>query len=179
MMGLLRYRSRHRTYLCYDAADRDEVSTFVDFFDHTHDIFIAPAPGVAEDAALPGGDTSYVLRRIRSIYMSDSTITLVLIGACTWARCSVDWEIQASLQPPGADEANGLLGLVLPSASSSVRLPLRLQMNLSSGYASLYPYTLRLGELANYLNEAFHARSSRAHCIVNPGDRQQEDAACP
>jgi hypothetical protein len=33
-------------------------------------------------------NTDYVMRRIK-----DSTVTIVLIGKCTWARRSIDWEI--------------------------------------------------------------------------------------
>ena len=38
-------------------------------------------------------NTDYVMRRIRELYLKDSTVTIVLIGKCTWARRSIDWEI--------------------------------------------------------------------------------------
>ena len=38
-----------------------------------------------------------IRRRIREEYIADATVTVVLIGRCTWQRKHVDWEIAASL----------------------------------------------------------------------------------
>ncbi|MBN1655077.1 MAG: TIR domain-containing protein [Deltaproteobacteria bacterium] len=40
----------------------------------------------------------YVMRRIRDEHLRDSTVTIVMIGNCTWSRKYVDWELQASLR---------------------------------------------------------------------------------
>ncbi len=38
-----------------------------------------------------------IRRRIRDEYIADATVTVVLIGRCTWQRKHVDWEISANL----------------------------------------------------------------------------------
>ena len=37
-----------------------------------------------------------IRRRIRDDHIADATVTIVLIGPCTWQRKHVDWEISAS-----------------------------------------------------------------------------------
>jgi hypothetical protein len=180
MIGLLKGRVRHLTYISCDPADREEAQAFVDYFDHVRAVLLYRPEEVESDDMITGSDdTEYILRRIRELYLADSTVTLVLIGKCTWARRSVDWEIQASLLRQRGTP-NGLFGIVLPSAGSSVTLPLRLQMNLASGYAHIYPYTLRVGTLAGYIRTAFLARTaSQAAEVVNPPERRTDDAPCP
>jgi MTH538 TIR-like domain (DUF1863) len=69
---------------------------------------------MAEDI-IDSDDTDYVMRRIREVYLKGSTVTLVMLGRCTWARRYVDWEIQASLRQDRGIVPNGLLGIKLPS----------------------------------------------------------------
>jgi hypothetical protein len=179
MMGLLRHRARHRTFVCYHAADRDEVRAFVDFFDHGQDVLLYHEASVESDQqVLTSHDADSMMARIRTHYLADSIVTLVLVGRCTWAARTVDWSIRASLLPAGPGP-NGLFAVVLPSAGSNVRLPLRLQMNLSSGYARIYPYTTNLNQLGHYLHTAYHMRETQAHQRINPDDMQAEDAPCP
>jgi hypothetical protein len=179
MMGLLRHRARHRTFVCYHPADRDEARAFVDFFDHGQDVLLYHEASVDTDRhVLHSHDAEYRMARIRTHYLADSILTLVLVGRCTWAARAVDWTIRASLLAAGPGP-NGLLGLVLPSAGDSVTLPLRLQMNLSSGYARIYPYTSNLNQFGHYLHTAYHMRDTQARQLVNPQEMQQEDAPCP
>ena len=56
-----------------------------------------------------------IRRRIRDDHISDATVTIVLIGPCTWQRKHVDWEISASLIHRPNNARCGLLGLLLPS----------------------------------------------------------------
>lgn len=186
MMGLLRHRVRHRTFLSYHPEDRGEVRAFVDFFDHTRDVFLVSEPGVSDDGVVasfasphPGSaapDVATLVQRLRMLYLADSTVTLVLIGVHTWQSYAVDWEILGSLTRYGAQDPNGLLGVVLPSAGNAVTLPLRLQLNLGSGYAQVYPYTLDIGKLARAINDAFAARTTRSDRISNPPPIDHADA---
>ena len=115
--------------------------------------------------------------------MKDSTVTIVLIGKCTWARRYVDWEIQASLRHGETITANGLLGIVLPSAGKKPTAPKRLKINLSSddqdGYARLYWYPKRKDTLSNWIEDAFNARKSRSDLIINPRERYKYNRSCP
>jgi hypothetical protein len=179
MMGLLKGRVRHRTFLSYHPDDQEEVRAFVDYFDHNQDVLVYCAQNPAVDTAIVySDDRDYALRRIRELYLEGSEVTLVLIGMCTWASRVIDWEISASLQSMGKQVPNGLLGIVLPSAHNNVTIPLRLQSNLSSGYARIYPYTYRLGQLADAIYDAFRARTTRVEQIVNRQPLQTEDAPC-
>ncbi len=179
MMGLLRHRVRHTTFLCFHPADQAEVQAFVEYFDHTRDVLLYHSHGTSSDPALHSSDDpAYILRRIRELYLLDASVTLVLIGQCTWASRAVDWELRASLLAP-VGEPNGLLGIPLPSVGQNVTLPLRLQHNLSSGYAHLYPYTPRLGKLADYIHAAHTSRAERAERVVNPPELLAHDAPCP
>jgi hypothetical protein len=180
MMGLLKGRVRDRTFLVFDSADQAEARAFVDYYDHTREVLIYPEPHIVHDAALAtSNDPAYILRRVREQHMRDSVVTLVLLGRCTWAARSVDWAMMASLMQHEDAAPNGLFALVLPSAGNSPTLPLRLQANLSSGYARLYPYTFRLGKLASYIRDAARVRSVSADLIDNQSPLQMADLPCP
>ena len=56
-----------------------------------------------------------IRRRIRDEYIADATVTVVLIGRCTWQRKHVDWEISASLIDTAHNDRCGLLGIRLPT----------------------------------------------------------------
>jgi len=81
-------------------------------------------------------DSDYVMRRIRELYIGDSTVTLVMLGKCTWARRYVDWEIQASLRAPQDGLPNGLLGIKLPTYPEGTGFPERFNRNLLSAQSA-------------------------------------------
>ena len=56
-----------------------------------------------------------IRRRIRDDHIADATVTIVLIGPCTWQRKHVDWEISASIIDRPNNERGGLFGLLLPT----------------------------------------------------------------
>ena len=56
-----------------------------------------------------------IRQRIRDNFISDTTVTVALIGPCTWQRKHVDWEISASLIERSNNPRCGLLGLILPN----------------------------------------------------------------
>ena len=90
---------RHKVFASYHHDDQDEVDTFIRTFDEERDVFITRGLGVEMDPTIIDSDnTAYVMQRIRALYLRDSTVTIVLMGKCTWARRFVDWEIQASLR---------------------------------------------------------------------------------
>jgi Thoeris protein ThsB, TIR-like domain len=96
---------RHKCFLSYHSADATEVLDFVESFD---DVFIPKAIGVSDDDPfIDSYDTDYVMDHIRDKYLANSTVTIVLIGACTWSRKYVDWEVYSSLR---RDSNNRLIG---------------------------------------------------------------------
>lgn len=115
---------RHKCFVSYHHEDQDEAEKFIEDF---HDVFIARAVGVSdEDDFIDSDKPQYVLRRIRELYLTDSTVTIVLVGKCTWARRYVDWEIASTLRDDPNNGRSGLIGITLPSvAKDSTRKPPR------------------------------------------------------
>lgn len=175
---------RHKVFISYHHDDQDEVQAFIQTFHDERNVFIARALGTdMNQDIINSTDTDYVMRRIRELYLKDSTITIVLIGKCTWARRYADWEIQASLRRGETVTPNGLLGIVLPSAGKKPVPPDRLKRNLQGknsdeGYARWIWYPQRKDTLANWIDDAFQARTKRANLIVNPRDRFSYNRTC-
>lgn len=173
----------HKVFISYHHDDQDEVESFIETFDHERKVFIARALGMAQDI-IDSTNTDYIMRRIRELYLKDSTVTIVLIGRCTWARRYVDWEIQASLRHGETVTPNGLLGIKLLSYSNN-GYPNRLNKNLKQDdkqedcYARVTNYPKTRDTLASYIEDAFKARTSRAHLIVNPQERFTYNRTCP
>ena len=175
----------HKVFISYHHDDQEEVEGFIKTFDEEEKIFIARALGVeVEQDIIDSNDTDYVMRRIRELYLKDSTVTITLVGKCTWARRYVDWEIQSSLRHGEKVTPNGLLGIALPSAESKPILPNRLFINLkgtnyNEGYARWHWYPKSKNDLANWIEDAFNARTNRADLIENPRERFTNNRPCP
>ena len=178
-------RARHKVFISYHHDDQDEVEDFCRTFDNERDVCITRALGVGMDQKIiDSNDTDYVMRRIRELYLKDSSVTILLIGKCTWARRYVDWEIQASLRHGDIVTPNGLIGIVLPSAGKKPIPPERLLKNLKGeksdeGYARWYWYPQRKDQLVDWLEDAFKARTSRENLIENPRDNFRYNRTCP
>ena len=130
---------------------------------------------MAEDI-IDSENTDYVMRRIRELYLQDSTVTIVLIGKCTWARRFVDWEVQASLRQPKDGYANGVVAIQLWDSFS--KLPNRVKLNVDSGYSKFYEYPSSSAGLSNIIEEAWNARFDKSNLIVNLRDRYGYNRQC-
>ncbi|MFA6832218.1 MAG: TIR domain-containing protein [Bacteroidaceae bacterium] len=71
-------------------------------------------------------DEDYIMRKIREDHLSNSTVTIFLIGSHSNENLGseeqkyIKRELQASLYDGDGNTRNGLLGIVLPSMTSSV-----------------------------------------------------------
>lgn len=153
---------------------KEDINEVEDFIDEFKEIFIPKILGANDnDDYIDSSDTNYVMQRIRDLYLENSTVTIVLLGACTHSRRYIDWEIKSSLQQ-GADLPNGLLGIALPSTKNKVHFPERLKLNWKSDtedcYARLKPYPTSGQLLLKWIEDAHQARHSRSHFIENPVD---------
>ena len=173
---------RRKCFISYHHADQEAVNSFVRRFDHERDSFIAR--GLGEE--MPGDvidstNTDYVMAKIRERFLSNSTVTIVLLGRCTWARRYVDWEIQSSLRRGETTVPNGLLGIKLPSFAS---FPQRFHGNLSSDwprvdcYARHMNYPASTEDLVAAIEAAYQRRTTHAHLIVNPQERMAYNRQC-
>lgn len=162
-----------KCFLSYHAEDKAEVDKFCSDFEGD---FIRRGSDMDEDI-IDSTDSDYVMRRIREKFLKDSTVTIVLIGACTWARRYIDWETQASLRKPADGSPNGLVAIQL---NSSGRMPPeRVKLNRESGYAKFYKYPSSSAELNVMIEEAFEARTKFADKIVNPREKFKNNRTCP
>jgi hypothetical protein len=188
---------RRKVFVSYYHDDENEVQQFISFFDDTHDSLIARGIGAGMPAdPIDSTDDEYVLDCIKRDHLKDSTVTVVMVGNCTWARKFVDWEIQASLRNGDTVTPNGLLAIKLPSYRSG-RLPDRLRQNVpvaSPGlgptsilidliarepcYGRLIDYPKNLEEFWRAIEDAFSARTTRQHLINNPRERLMLNLNC-
>ena len=178
-------RARRKVFISYHHVDQRAADHFVAHFDGVWDVFMARGLGIGMDPDIVNSrDPDYVMGRIRSKYLRDSSVTIVLIGPCTWARRYVDWEIQASLRRPADGLPNGLLGIKLPSYADN-GYPARLNQNLRRPgeqrevYARAINYPTSASVLAASIEDAFQARTERAKLIVNPRERRERNSTCP
>ena len=171
---------RHKCFVSFHHVDEDEVETFIDTFE---DAFIPRVLGVSdEDEFIKSTDTDYVMEQIREKYLTDSTVTIVLVGKCTWARRYVDWEVYSSLRNDSKNRRSGLMAITLPSAAdyASKKLPLRVDDNVDGdkGYARWWKYPSSVSSLQGLIEEAFQARTSKADKINNKRERKMNNSSC-
>ena len=169
---------RRNSFVTYHHEDERQVADLVAQFDHKGDVFIVRRLGEMPGDIVDSTDTGYVMRRIREDFISDSTVTLVLAGACTWARRYVDWEIQASLRQGSGQLPNGLLGIPLRGYK---QWPERLLANMTGNdaYAGWIEYPQTLDALQHGIEWAFARRTTHAGKITNPRDRFGYNRTCP
>ena len=111
--------------------------------------------------------TEAVLQRIREDYISQVSVTVVLIGRCIWQRKYVDWEIGASLRDTTANPRCGLLGVLLPNHPDFGReqyraelIPPRLADNCweTNSFASIYDWSDDVVQVRGWIHRAFLRR---------------------
>ena len=173
--------ARHKVFVSFHQIDESEAEGFIDSF---QDAFIPRVLGASdEDDFIDSDDTDYVMDQIREKYLTDSTVTLVLVGKCTWARRYVDWEVYSSLRNDKNNKRSGLLAITLPSAAdySGKKLPARVDDNVNgdAGYARWWKHPSTVLVLKDRIEEAFQARTNKADLIENTRARKTNNSSCP
>lgn len=136
-------------------------------------LFVAMMEGDIVDKSVEDGDiddtisTETIRQKIRDEFIRDATVTVVLIGPCTWQRKHVDWEIGSSLRKTRLNSRCGLMGILLPShANYSSRqynprlIPPRLADNCEGNdpYARIYNWSDSSASVRNWIHRAFERR---------------------
>lgn len=174
--------ARHKCFVCYHHDDQAEVEAFLEKFEEG---FIPRVLGVSdEDDFINSDDTNYIMDQIREKYLTDSTVTIVLVGKCTWARRYVDWEVYSTLRNDKNNKRSGLLAITLPSAAeyTGKKLPARVDDNVGKDgalYARWWKYPTTVPVLQEHIQDAFQARASKAHLIDNTRERKKNNSQCP
>ncbi|TGN95628.1 TIR domain-containing protein [Burkholderia sp. USMB20] len=164
---------KHKVFLSYHhRRDQRYYDAFSQAFHDTYDVIYDNSL----EREVDSDDVDYVMRRIRENYITGSSCTIVLVGAETWGRKYVDWEIKATL-----DKEHGLIGVRLPTAArdpkdNKVIVPGRLHDNIQSGFAvwrSWEDITASPGQLERLVADA---KSRSCKLIVNTRDRRLRNA---
>ena len=138
--------------------------------------FLQKASNVIIDKSVDTGDiddtglrVETIRQKIRDDYIRDATVTIVLIGPCTWQRKHVDWEIASSLRDTMRNSRCGMLGILLPThpdferkTLNLRRIPPRLADNCCGNdpYAVIYQWPKHRAErrLREWIERAFARR---------------------
>lgn len=172
---------RHKCFLSYHRADAEEALDFVNAFDS---VFIPRSVGVSDDDGplIQSTDDDYIMDTIREKYLADSTVTIVLVGKCTWARKFVDWEVRSTLRRDSVNRLSGLMAVTLPSVATdaSRQLPPRVADNVDDDklYARWWKYPASAAALQPLIEEAFQARATKSHLIDNTRARKTANSPC-
>jgi hypothetical protein len=172
---------RHKSFISYHGADIDAVTDFVDDF---NDVFIPRVVGVSDSDhfrdPVNSTDEEYIKVQIAKKYLSDTTVTILYVGGCTWARKYVDWELSSSLRNDPVNRRNGLLAIT-PSDRTHNTLPARFMDNWSNDdrlYARYYYYPTSESSLRTYIEDAFQGRTQRANLLNNSRALRKINSAC-
>jgi len=168
--------NRHRVFISYyhkdDEYDRER---FEELFGY---LFINSSvqPGDIDS----DNSDEYIKHLIQEDYISNASVCVVLVGANTYGRKHVDWEISAALNKK-VGGYSGLVGICLPDhpdygkSYNSNNVPARLVDNLQSGYANFYDWTEDADKISRWVENAYQNRISGKDNIDNSRKQLQED----
>ncbi len=174
---------KRKVFISHYKGDRKYVDEFIQKFATEEDVFIPKVLGANDnDAFINSTDTDYVMTQIRNKYLSDSTVTIVLIGDCTHSRRYIDWEIKSSLSQRSYTP-NGLIGILLPYRGDRGYLPERMFDNLdiedsNNSYALYKSYPDSAKELDSWIEEAFLSRTIKSSLIKNSNEMMKYNGKC-
>ena len=155
---------RHKVFVSYHHEnDEGYRNRFDRMFVEVYDIMDSRSVNLGD---IPNGlHIDEVSRRVRDDHLSDSTVTVVLIGMDTWRRKHVDWEIAGTVRDTPANPRSGLLGIILPSHQSfdaghydPYTIPPRLYDNVECGFAEIYFWSESPRHVASWVDSAFRRR---------------------
>nr|VFJ69199.1 MAG: MTH538 TIR-like domain (DUF1863) [Candidatus Kentron sp. FW] len=157
---------RHKVFVSYHRAnDQEYRDRFEALFTNIHDIMVLKSVQIGDID--PSLQTDTVRQKIRDEYLRDSTVTVVLIGAETWKRKHVDWEIASSIRDTQHNPRSGLLGILLPTYPKPYNrpnvygpysIPPRLYDNIQCDFAELYGWSDDPSLVRDWIHEAFQRR---------------------
>jgi len=185
---------KRNVFLSTFHANRPEVDAFIYQWATQEKVFTPKALCTFDnDDFINSDNPEYVMSEIRRKYLGDASVTILLIGKCTHSRRYVDWELKSSLRQ-GQSLPNGLLAYLLPSAMPLINpwlnwdqqawpyVPDRLKANYTyatpSCYARYYTMPDSAAMLSQHIEDAFAARTSRAHLIQNSSNMMRYNAVC-
>jgi hypothetical protein len=155
---------KHKVFVSYHHAnDQYYCARFEELFAEQHHIIVNKS--VRAGDIDPYLQTETVRQIIRDEYLRDSTVTVVLVGAETWQRKHVDWEIGSSIRNTRLNPRSGLIGIILPNYPRPdmkqyypQTIPPRLYFNILNGFATLHNWSEEPSFVADWIHAAFERR---------------------
>lgn len=103
----------HKVFISYHHANDQDYRNELIRMNVTHNLFI---DGSVDTGDISDDLPSQTIRRIiRDEYLSDSTVTIILVGTETKGRKHVDWELKSSMIDGAVNKRSGILVIMLPS----------------------------------------------------------------
>ena len=136
----------------------------------THQFNVIASQALPTGKIDPKSEPDTIRSKMRSEYLKNTTVTVVLIGTETWQRQQVDWEIASSIRDTEQHPRSGLFGIFLPCHDDCNRkertpflMPPRLYDNVTGGYAKLYDWTEAPLQVVDWVRQAHLERSLPPH----------------
>lgn len=165
---------RHKVFVSYYHEDQYYKDKFVRMMGYN---FLDRSIGYGDiDDVNISAET--IRQRIRDEFIRDATVTVVLVGPCTWQRKHVDWEIGSSLRSTKLNSRCGLLGIWLPNHPDAGRenyrkslLPPRLADNYgsNSSFAKIYDWSSDSRTVRKWIHAAFERKTQ-----VQPNNAREQ-----
>ena len=159
--------NRHRVFVSYyHNDDQYYKNAFERLFSGIHEIMVSESVEIGD--INPNLKTETIRQIIRDEYLRDSTVTVVLVGAHTWQRKYVDWEIGSSIRQTQYNSRSGLLGILLPTYPKPPgepnnyyihTIPPRLHDNIQCGFAQIYNWNDDPATVQSWIHDAFKRRN--------------------
>ena len=157
--------SRHKVFVSFHIQDRKRKDRFLKLIEG-HAIDKSVHDDDIDDTNLP---TDRIRQIIRDDFIAGASVTVVLVGGCTWRRKHVDWEIGSSLRKTKKNPRCGLVGILLPchpehgtSKIDPRLLPPKLAINLvgENPYAKIYnwPKNQVTRKFRRWIDEAYERK---------------------
>ena len=158
---------RHKVFVSFHHDDQWYKDQFVQMMEG----YIVDESVHDEDIDDDNMKTETMRQKIRDNFIADATVTVVLVGECTWRRKHVDWEIGSSLRDTKNNSRCGLLGILLPTHPNyhtdkyNERLvPPRLAANHGeNSYAYMHNWSNSPSKVQEWIHSAFLKRDE-----INP-----------
>lgn len=153
---------RHKVFVSFHHEDQRYKDKFVQMMEG----YIVDESVHDEDIDDDDLKTETIRQKIRDNFIADATVTVVLVGKCTWQRKHVDWEIGSSLRDTKNNSRCGLLGILLPThpsyragAPDERLVPQRLADNCGKdSYASMHNWSNYPSTVQRWIHSAFLRR---------------------
>lgn len=159
--------NRHQVFVSYHhALDENYKKIFELRFGNA---FGAIIPGSVNDGDIdPYLPTDTIRQKIRDKHLRDTSVTVVLIGAETWQRKHIDWEIGSSIRHTEYNPRSGLLGILLPtypradkSKYNQRTIPPRLHDNIECGFATIHNWSEDAATVQGWIHQAYLRKSTK------------------